>query len=312
MTINLNSKIMIAGRFGMVGSAIWNSLESSGFKNLVGPSSKELDYCDRNATLKAFSEIKPEAVFVAAAKVGGIIENSRYPVEFLEKNLRIQTNIFEASHLQNVDKLLFLGSSCIYPKLSPQPIQESSLLSGPLEPTNEAYAIAKIAGVVQVQSYRKQYERHWISAMPTNLYGEKDNFDLESSHVLPGLIHKFHNAKTLNNKSVILWGDGTPKREFLHVRDLASACVHLMNAYDESEPVNIGFGSDVEISELAQLIKEIVGFQGVIEWDSTKPNGTPRKLLDSSNIRSLGWEPKINLYEGIQDTYQWFLKNIYL
>ena len=226
--------------------------------------------------------------------------------------MRIQTNIFEASHLQNVDKLLFLGSSCIYPKLSPQPIQESSLLSGPLEPTNEAYAIAKIAGVVQVQSYRKQYERHWISAMPTNLYGEKDNFDLESSHVLPGLIHKFHNAKTLNNKSVILWGDGTPKREFLHVRDLASACVHLMNAYDESEPVNIGFGSDVEISELAQLIKEIVGFQGVIEWDSTKPNGTPRKLLDSSNIRSLGWEPKINLYEGIQDTYQWFLKNIYL
>jgi GDP-L-fucose synthase len=229
----------------------------------------------------------------------------------LEKNLRIQTNIFEASHQQNVDKLLFLGSSCIYPKLSPQPIHESSLLSGPLEPTNEAYAIAKIAGVIQVQSYRKQYERHWISAMPTNLYGERDNFDLESSHVLPGLIHKFHNAKILDKKSVTLWGDGTPKREFLHVRDLASACVHLMNTYDENEPINIGFGNDIEISELAQTIKEIVGFQGLIEWDSTKPNGTPRKLLDSSNIRSLGWQPKIDLYEGIQDTYLWFLKNIY-
>lgn len=310
MIPSTESKILIAGRNGMVGSAIWNSLQEFGFTNLIGPSSKELDFCDREATFNAISIIRPDVVILAAAKVGGIVENSLYPVDFLNQNLRIQTNIFEAAHLHDVDRLLFLGSSCIYPKFATQPIKESYLLTGPLEPTNEAYAVAKIAGVIQTQSYRKQYGRNWISAMPTNLYGERDNFDLESSHVLPGLIHKFYQAKNKNTKEVLLWGDGTPKREFLHVRDLADACVHLLNSYNDYEPINIGYGVDIAISELAETIKEIVGFQGEIRWDQSKPNGTHQKLLDSSNIRNLGWEPKIKLHEGISETYSWFLKNV--
>ena len=309
MGLTANTKIFIAGRYGMVGSAIWSALKAEGFGNLVGFSSKELDLCDNLATQQAFKDSEPDVVVLAAAKVGGIGENSRYPVEFLQQNIRIQTNVFEAAHFQNVDRLLFLGSSCIYPKNATQPIQESSLLTGSLETTNEAYAIAKIAGIIQVQSYRKEYGRNWISAMPTNLYGERDNFDLESSHVLPALIRKFHDAKSNNEKSVTLWGDGTPKREFLHVNDLAQGCLKLLKDYNSAEPINIGFGSDLEISQLAESIKKIVGFKGEILWDQSKPNGTPRKLLDSSIIKSLGWEPTISLEKGIESTYSWFLEN---
>jgi GDP-L-fucose synthase len=257
--------------------------------------------------MEAIVEEKPDVVIMAAAKVGGIIANSTQPVEFLNENIRIQTNIFEAAHAAKVPQLLFLGSSCIYPKFAEQPIQESSLLTGQLEESNNAYAIAKIAGVLQVQSYRKQYGHRWISAMPTNLYGPHDNFDLTSSHVLPALIRKFHEAKVADSPSVTLWGSGTPLREFLHTDDLANACTYLLENYDDDAPINIGWGQDISIAELGSMIAQIVGFQGQIQWDSSKTDGTPRKLLDTTKINSLGWEPSISLRDGIESTYRWYL-----
>ena len=247
---------------------------------------------------------------MAAAKVGGIMANSTYPVEFLNDNIRMQTNVFEAAHAADVQRLLFLGSSCIYPKMAPQPISEDSLLTGSLEETNQAYAIAKIAGVLQVQSYRREYGRAWISAMPTNLYGTGDNFDLETSHVLPALIRRFHEAKVDDQPSVTIWGTGSPLREFLHSDDLASACLYLLENYDRPEPINIGWGKDISIHDLAMLIAEVLGFQGQVMWDPSKPDGTPRKLLDTRKLNSFGWEPKISLEEGIRNTYLDYVKSL--
>lgn len=262
-----------------------------------------MDLRDREAAFQALQDARPDVVVMAAAKVGGIHANATYPVDFLNDNLRIQTNLFEAAHLAGVDHLVFLGSSCIYPKMAPQPIPESALLTGPLEPTNEAYAVAKIAGIEAVRSYRKQYGRRWISAMPTNLYGPGDNFDLTSSHVLPAMIRKFHEA----TQSVTLWGSGTPRREFLHADDAASAILHLLEFYDGDEHVNIGTGEDLSILELADLIAKVVGYTGEIVWDRSKPDGTPRKQLDVSKLTQLGWRPSIGLPEGIASTYEWFL-----
>jgi GDP-L-fucose synthase len=305
--LNPESKIYIAGHKGLVGSAIWRNLDSKGFKRLLGWGSQELDLQDSKLTMDAIVGEKPDVVIMAAAKVGGIVANSTHPVEFLNENIRIQTNIFEAAHAAKVPQLLFLGSSCIYPKFAEQPIQESSLLAGQLEESNNAYAIAKIAGVLQVQSYRKQYGHRWISAMPTNLYGPHDNFDLTSSHVLPALIRKFHEAKVAGSPSVTLWGTGTPLREFLHTDDLANACAYLLENYDDDAPINIGWGQDISIAELGLMIAQIVGFEGQIQWDSSKPDGTPRKLLDTTKINSLGWEPSISLRDGIESTYRWYL-----
>ena len=254
-------------------------------------------------TFDAVLEARPDVVIVAAAKVGGILANSTYPVDFLNDNLRIQTNLFEASHAADVDRLLFLGSSCIYPKLAPQPIAESALLTGLLEPTNDAYAIAKIAGIVAIKSYRHQYGRHWISAMPTNLYGPGDNFDLNSSHVLPAMIRKYHEAKT-SGGPVTLWGTGTPRREFLHVDDLADAVLHLLRRYDSDQTINVGTGSDVTIRDLAGMISKVVGYSGETVWDTSKPDGTPRKLLDVSRLKALGWTPRVELHRGLADTYR--------
>ena len=305
--IDRNTRIYIAGHRGLVGSALWRYFSAEGFTNLIGHSSSEVDLRDQIATLKAITAAKPDVLIIAAAKVGGIVANSTYPVEFLNENLRIQTNLFEAAHANHVDKVLFLGSSCIYPKYAPQPISESSLLTGLLEETNDAYAIAKIAGVMQVQSYRREYQRQWISAMPTNLYGPEDNFDLTTSHVLPALIRRFHEAKVDGAPSVTLWGSGTPLREFLHTDDLARAVLHLLNHYDDGAPINIGWGKDLSINDLAVMIADIVGFTGLIEWDTSKPDGTPRKLLDTSKINKLGWQPKIGLRDGIESTYKWYL-----
>jgi GDP-L-fucose synthase len=305
-----DTPIYIAGHRGLVGSALWRYFTSQGYANLTGHASSEVDLRDKDATFAAIAAAKPEVLIIAAAKVGGIVANSTYPVEFLNENLRIQTNLFEAAHANNVSKVLFLGSSCIYPKFAPQPINESSLLTGALEETNDAYAIAKIAGVMQVDSYRREYKRPWISAMPTNLYGPEDNFDLKTSHVLPALIRRFHEAKVGGAASVTLWGSGTPLREFLHTDDLARAVLHLLEHYDEGTPINIGWGKDLSIKDLAQMIADVVGFEGSIEWDTTKPDGTPRKLLDISKIQSLGWQPRIELRDGIVATYQWYLKNL--
>jgi GDP-L-fucose synthase len=291
-----------------VGSAVWRRLSADGFTNLVGHPSSEVDLRDRDATFDAILTAKPDVVVMAAARVGGIMANSTHPVDFLNDNLRIQTNIFEAAHEANVERFIFLGSSCIYPKMAEQPIREDSLLTGPLEPTNDAYAIAKIAGVLAVKSYRHQYGRRWISAMPTNLYGPGDNFDLTSSHVLPAMIRKFHEAKESGN-SVTLWGSGTPRREFLHTDDVASAILHLLDHYDSETTINIGCGEDVTIRELAAMVAEVVGFDGEVIWDSSKPDGTPRKLLDVSRIYELGWRPEISLRAGIASTYEWFLAN---
>ena len=303
-------KIYIAGHRGLVGSAIWRNLEAKGHTGLVGWGSAELDLRDSALTMDAIVQEKPDVVIMAAAKVGGIIANSTHPVEFLNENIRIQTNVFEAAHAAEVPQLLFLGSSCIYPKFAEQPIKESSLLTGQLEESNNAYAIAKIAGVLQVQSYRKQYGHVWISAMPTNLYGPFDNFDLTSSHVLPALIRKFHEAKVAGSRSVTLWGSGTPLREFLHTDDLASACTFLLENYDDDAPINVGWGRDISIADLAVLIAQVVGFDGEIQWDSSKPDGTPRKLLDTGMINSLGWKPAISLRDGIASTYQWYQANL--
>ena len=306
---NPEKKIYIAGHRGLVGSAIWRNLAAKGHTNVMGWSSSELDLRDSKLTMEAIRQEKPDVIIMAAAKVGGIVANSTHPVEFLNDNIRIQTNIFEAAHAAQVPQLLFLGSSCIYPKFAEQPIKESSLLTGQLEESNNAYAIAKIAGVLQVQSYRKQYGHRWISAMPTNLYGPFDNFDLTSSHVLPALIRKFHEARATGAPTVTLWGTGTPLREFLHTDDLASACTFLLENYDGDAPINIGWGRDIPIKELATLIAQITGFKGSIEWDSTKPDGTPRKLLDTRMINSLGWKPSLSLREGIESTYRWYLAN---
>ena len=297
-------RVYVAGHRGMVGSAVWRALGAQGFSDLVGWTSSEVDLTDRDAAMDAVRSAKPDVVVVAAAKVGGIMANSIYPVEFLADNLRIQTNLFEAAHAADVDRLLFLGSSCIYPKMAPQPIPESALLTGPLEETNIAYALAKISGIIGVQSYRSEYGRRWISAMPTNLYGPGDNFDLQTSHVLPALIRRFHEAKESSAPSLTLWGTGSPRREFLHVDDLAAACLRLLDVYDEPGHVNVGVGEDLPIAELADLVAQVVDYTGSIEWDSSKPDGTPRKLLDVSRMKSLGWEPAIDLRDGIATTYE--------
>ncbi len=304
-----NAKIYVAGHRGLVGSALVRNLTAAGHSNIITRTRSELNLLDTAAVNEFFAIEKPDYVFLAAAKVGGIMANKTYPADFIYENLTVQNNIIHAAHEYKVTKLLFLGSSCIYPKLAPQPIKEEYLLSGPLEPTNDAYAIAKIAGIMLCQSYRRQYGSNFISVMPTNLYGENDNFDLETSHVLPALIRRFHEAKITNSPSITLWGSGTPMREFLHVDDLATACVHLMHTYNEGDIVNIGTGTDVTIKELAETIASVVGYQGILEWDTSKPDGTPRKLLDVSKLHSLGFNHSIELPAGIARTYQWYLQN---
>ncbi|MFS8477369.1 MAG: GDP-L-fucose synthase [Micromonosporaceae bacterium] len=302
-----DATVYIAGHHGLVGSAIWRHFQAQGFTNLVGRRSAELDLRDPEATRAFFAEVRPAYVIDAAARVGGILANATYPAEFLSDNLRIQVNLLDAAREFGVVRLLFLGSSCIYPKHAPQPISEDALLTGPLEPTNEAYAIAKIAGVLHVQALRRQYGCSFISAMPTNLYGPGDNFDPETSHVLPALIRRMHEAVERGDDTFVVWGSGTPRREFLHTDDLAAACLTLLERYDAEAPVNIGTGTDVTIRELATMVAEVVGFHGDLVFDTTKPDGTPRKLLDVSRIRALGWAPRIELREGIRQTYAWFL-----
>jgi GDP-L-fucose synthase len=304
-----SEKIFVAGHRGLVGSALIRRLEREGFHNLPKRDRSELDLADERAVQNFFAEEKPAVVIFAAAKVGGIKANNDFPVEFLLDNLRIQNNVIQSAYHTCVRKLLFLGSSCIYPKFAPQPIPETALLSGPLEPTNEPYAIAKIAGIKLCQAFSREYGANFISAMPTNLYGPNDNFDLETSHVLAALLRKAHEAKTRKDRELIVWGSGTPRREFLHVDDLASACLFLLAKYDSPEIINVGCGEDISIRELAELICEIVGFDGELAWDTTKPNGTPRKLLDITKLRDLGWQPAIPLQDGIAQTYEGFLKN---
>ena len=305
-----DSKILVAGANGMVGSAIVRNLESKGYTNIIKGTRDDVDFTNQDETERYFCSEEPEYVFIAAAKVGGIMANSNYKADFLTENLQIQTNIIQQSYNFGVKKLLFLGSSCIYPKFATQPIREDQFMTGSLEPTNDAYAIAKIAGIMMCQAYREQYGFNAISLMPTNLYGTNDNFDLNSSHVLPAMIAKFHNAMK-TNESVSLWGDGSAMREFLYVDDLAEACYVCMQKYDESEHINVGTGEDVRIWELASIISSVVGFSGKILWDFTKPNGTPRKVLNVNKIKSLGWEPKISLREGIELTYDWYKNEFY-
>jgi GDP-L-fucose synthase len=304
-----SEKIFIAGHRGMVGSALVRRLEAEGFANLPVRDKSELDLRDESAVAEFFAEQKPAIVILAAAKVGGIKANNDFPVEFLSENLRIQNNVIHAAYENRVRKLLFLASSCIYPKFAPQPIPETALLSGPLEPTNEAYAIAKIAGIKLCQAYSRQYGANFISVMPANLYGPNDNFDLETSHVLAALLRKAHEAKTRRDGKLVVWGSGKPRREFLHVDDLASACLLLLEKYDSPEIINVGCGEDISIRELAELICDIVGFDGELAWEPTKPDGTPRKLLDITKLRAFGWKPSIPLREGVTQTYEWFLAN---
>ena len=301
-----NSRIYVAGHRGLVGSAIIRSLKQRGFENLITRTHAELELMDAVAVKDFFEQAKPEYVFLAAAKVGGIHANSTYPADFMRENLIVQTNVIHESWRQGVVKLLFLGSSCIYPKLCPQPIKEEYLLSGELEKTNDAYALAKIAGIKTCQSYNKQHGTHFISAMPTNLYGVNDNFHPENSHVLPALIRRFHEAKLANVESISIWGTGTSRREFLHSDDLADAVLFLMENYDDSEIVNVGCGKDQTIKELAETIQEVVGYTGHLKFDSTRPDGTPQKILDISKINSLGWKPTISLREGLKQVYQWY------
>lgn len=300
------AKVYVAGHQGLVGSAILRKLISEGYSNIVTLSFQELDLRDQTAVNEFFKKEQPEYVFLAAAKVGGILANNTYPVDFLRDNLLIQTNVIDAAYRYGSRKLLFLGSSCIYPKFAPQPIKEKYLLTGELEPTNEPYAIAKIAGIKLCQAYNRQYQTNFISVMPTNLYGPGDNFDLETSHVIPALIRKFHEAKIKGKDQVVVWGSGKPFREFLHVDDLADACLFLMSNYNSSEIINIGTGKDLSIAELAYLIKDIVGYDGNIIFDTSKPDGTPRKLLDVSKLFNMGWKPRITLEEGIRSTYSWY------
>jgi GDP-L-fucose synthase len=303
------AKIYVAGHRGMVGSAIVRKLQSEGFENLILKTSSELDLKNQLEVASFFQNEKPDYVFLAAAKVGGIVANNTYRADFLYENLQIQNNVIHQAYLNNVKKLLFLGSSCIYPKLAPQPLKESYLLSGYLEPTNEPYAIAKIAGIKMCEAYRAQYLCNFISVMPTNLYGPNDNYSLENSHVLPAMIRKFYEAKKENKPFMELWGSGSPMREFLHADDLAEACLFLMENYNEPELINIGTGEDVTIKELAETVKKIVGFEGEIKWDSTKPDGTPRKLMDVSKLHGLGWHHQIKLEKGIELAYQDFVTN---
>ena len=301
-------RIYVAGNRGMVGGAIVRQLEARGVEVLTAP--RSVDLREQAAVREWMGLNKPDAVVVAAARVGGIHANNTFPAEFLYDNLMIEANLIEASHKADVEKLLFLGSSCIYPKMAPQPIPEEALLTGPLEPTNEWYAIAKIAGIKLCQAYRKQYGANYISAMPTNLYGPGDNFDLETSHVLPALIRKAHEAKLAGADSITIWGTGTPRREFLHVDDVAAGCVFLLENYSDMGHVNLGSGTDLTINELVEKVSKVVGFEGEIVRDSSKPDGTPRKLMDGAFIKSMGWEPKIRLEEGIKDAYEWYLANI--
>ena len=307
--MNKESKIFVAGHRGLVGSAILRKLQGEGYTNLVTRTRAELDLRDQAAVNRFFEEEHPEYVFLAAAKVGGILANSTYPADFIRDNLQIQTNVIDAAYRSGVKKLLFLGSSCIYPKFAPQPMKEEHLLTGPLEPTNEWYAVAKIAGIKMAQAYRRQYGFNAISLMPTNLYGPGDNFDLETSHVIPALIRKFHEAKVERKTHVVVWGTGKPRREFLHVDDLADAALFLMQNYDGEEIINVGVGEDVSIRELAELIRDVVGYEGEIVFDTTKPDGTPRKLLDVSRLHALGWRARISLREGLEQTYRWYLEN---
>ncbi len=307
-----SAKIYVAGHRGMVGSAIHRRLTAEGYTNIVTRTSSELDLKDQAAVKEFFDSEQPDYVFLAAAKVGGIMANNTYRAEFLYDNLMIQNNVIHQAYTHNVKKLLFLGSSCIYPKMAPQPLKEEYLLTGLLEPTNEPYAIAKIAGIKMCDAYRSQYGCNFISAMPTNLYGPNDNYDLEKSHVLPALLRKFHTAKVNGDANVTLWGTGTPMREFLHVDDLAEACLFLMNNYDEAGHVNVGLGSDVTIAELANMVKQITGFEGELIWDTTKPDGTPKKLMDVSLINKMGWTAKTDLEAGIRNVYADVLaKNIF-
>jgi GDP-L-fucose synthase len=308
MLMNENSRIYVAGHRGLVGSAIWRGLQKQGFKNLIGRTRQEVNLLDAAAVQKFFAETKPEFVFIAAAKVGGIYANDTQPASFLFENLQIQNNLIQTACEAGVKKLLFLGSSCIYPKLAPQPLKEEYLLTGPLEPTNEWYAVAKIAGIKLCQACRRQHGCNFISAMPTNMYGPNDNYDLQTSHVLPALLRKFHEAKQTAAATVTCWGTGAPLREFLYADDLAGACVFLMQKYSEEQFINVGFGSDISIRQLAELIKRIVGFAGDIVWDASKPDGTPRKLMDSSRLFALGWQPQVDLETGIRRTYEDFLR----
>jgi GDP-L-fucose synthase len=308
--VNSESKMYVAGHRGLVGSAILRRLESEGYENRVTRTHAELDLMDARAVDNFFATEKPEYVFLAAARVGGILVNDTYPVDFLRDNLAIELNVIDAAYRHGAKKLLFLGSSCIYPKFAPQPMKEEHLLTGELEHTNEPYAIAKIAGIKLCQAYNEQFSTDFISVMPTNLYGPGDNFDLQTSHVLPALIRKFHEAKTNGEPDVTVWGTGTPRREFLHVDDLADACVYLMNNYSGSEPINVGVGEDISIKELAVLVREVVGYGGGIVQDTSKPDGTPRKLLDVSRLHGLGWRAKTSLREGVEQTYHWFVNTL--
>ncbi len=307
--LDKSAKIYVAGHRGMVGSSIMRALQKQGFQQVIGKTSTELDLKNQQAVMDFFEKEKPDYVFLAAAKVGGIVANNTYRADFLYENLAIQNHVIHASYVNRVKKLMFLGSSCIYPKLAPQPLKESYLLTGPLEPTNEPYAIAKIAGIKMCEAYRDQYGCNFISVMPTNLYGPNDNYSLENSHVLPAMIRKFHEAKVGNQPSMTLWGTGSPLREFLHADDLAEACLFLMENYNEKELVNVGTGVDVSIKELSQLVKQTVGYEGQIIWDTNRPDGTPRKLMDVSKLNALGWKYQIELKDGIALAYQDFLSN---
>ncbi|MEK7675151.1 MAG: GDP-L-fucose synthase [Verrucomicrobiota bacterium] len=302
-----SARIYVAGHRGLVGSAIWRELQKEGYTHLIGKARSELNLLEGPAVQEFFKAEQPEFVFIAAAKVGGIHANNSYPAEFIYENLQIQNNLIHAAYRAGVKKVLFLGSSCIYPKFAPQPMREEDLLSGPLEPTNQWYAIAKIAGLKLCQAYRKEYGCDFISAMPTNIYGPSDHYDLQNSHVLPALIRKFHEAKLAQAAQVVCWGTGMPRREFLYSEDLARACLFLMQHYSEEQFINVGFGSDVTIKQLAETIARIVGFDGAIQWDDSKPDGTPRKLMDSSRLFALGWEPQVDLETGIELTYKGFL-----
>ena len=309
-SLDRGTPTFVAGHRGLVGGAVLAHFREAGFENLLTRTSAELDLRDAAAVEKFFATERPGTVVMAAAKVGGILANDTYPADFISDNLRMQVNVLDAAARYGTERLLFLGSSCIYPKLAPQPIREDSLLTGPLESTNDAYAIAKIAGVLQVQALRRQYGVRYISAMPTNLYGRGDNFHPTRSHVLPGLIRRFHEAKEQGLPAVTVWGTGTPRREFLHVDDLARACLFLLEHYDEPEPINVGVGEDLSIRELAELVADVVGYDGELAFDPTKPDGTPRKLLDVSRIHGLGWQAQIGLREGLEDTYAWFREEL--
>lgn len=303
-----DDRVFVAGHRGMVGSALVRRLRAAGFENLLLETRQKLDLSDRDAVRRFFAGVRPRFVFMAAAKVGGIVANATWPVEFLRDNLAVELAVIDAAHETGVDKLLFLSSSCVYPKHAPQPMQEEHLLTGPLEPTNEWYAIAKIAGMKLCEAYQRQHGDHFISVLPTNLYGPHDNFDLRSSHVLPAMIRRFSEARASGADEVVLWGTGTPRREFMHVDDLADACIFLMENYSDIRPINVGVGHDLEIRDLAEVVRAIVGFTGRIAWDPSKPDGTPRKLLDVSRLASLGWHPSISLEDGIRATWEWYVE----